>query len=223
MRSVFRSSRAASSICRRRIRSGAFILHNGRRRHLIAEIPAQIAGSPQINLAAQFLAQLHFHPGYVEQRQSGLRFELDQNIDVAFRAKVRRQDGSEKREFSNVMAAAEIFELRGRDREHLRTHRQPQPTSYQAGDSLRLRTSGRLLALRSGVAGLIEEEFMPYRFQRRSLRRERIAPPQPRKSAKIAVGRANLRAMLNGEDGEVGIRGKIAGPNQCFVHVSKSF
>ena len=46
------ASRAASDICRSRIRSSAFILNRGRRHHLIAKVPAEIFGRAQVYFSA---------------------------------------------------------------------------------------------------------------------------------------------------------------------------
>ena len=97
------ASLAASSMCLSRMTSASFILDGGCRNHLVAEISAEVPGSPQVDLAAQLFRQFQFHAGDVEKSGLTPRLELHQNVDVAFGPKARGQDGTEKRQLANVI------------------------------------------------------------------------------------------------------------------------
>jgi len=62
-----RQSFAYASMCLSRMTSDSFILNRSCRNHLIAEVSAEVPGSPQVDLAAQLFRQFQFHAGDVEK------------------------------------------------------------------------------------------------------------------------------------------------------------
>jgi hypothetical protein len=79
---------------RSRIASFSFVLKRGSGQNLIAEIPAQIASSSQIDLTSRLFRKLQFHSDDIEQSRYITWFKLNEDIDIARRAESRRQNGT---------------------------------------------------------------------------------------------------------------------------------
>ena len=83
------ASRAASSICSIRIRSGRCILHIGGPQHLVTKVPAQTLGRLQVDFVAfKNQRQLVLHRGQREKARCPTRFKLHQDIDIAVWSKI---------------------------------------------------------------------------------------------------------------------------------------
>lgn len=95
-------------------RSRLRIDHFGFRQHLVADVPPQPALRVQIHPAAEDRAQLLL---LREERKAGdmVGLVLDQDIDVARRAEIVADDGTEEGELADVVPAAELLNrpLRG--------------------------------------------------------------------------------------------------------------
>src|SRR5215469_14230315 len=104
------ASAAASSMCRRRIRSRPFILRESGGDHLGTEVAAQVLGCAQINLASLLFRKLHFHARQGDQARCMAGIEFHQNVEVAIRTKMWRKHRAKERKFADMISFAELLQ-----------------------------------------------------------------------------------------------------------------
>ncbi len=81
------ASRAASSMCRSRMRSSCRILYLGRSDNFVPEISTQILGSPKVHFPSfKQIRKLVLQSSEAEKSRRLVRFKLYQDIDVALRS-----------------------------------------------------------------------------------------------------------------------------------------
>src|SRR3990167_4156271 len=118
-----RASFAASSICRRRTRSGFGVLHLGAGHDVVSKIPAQIRRRPQIHFPARkMLRQLPFHPRHPQKTGCPAGLKLDQHVHIAVGTEPVREHRSEQRKLPNVIPPAKCSNPFSRKIETVRFH-----------------------------------------------------------------------------------------------------
>jgi len=88
--------------------SGGGIQQLGLGNDLVAEVPAQVLGSPHIGLSPEQFRQLDFQPGQGEQAGDVFRLELDKDVNVAVRPKGLPEHRAKERQLADMMPAAEL-------------------------------------------------------------------------------------------------------------------
>ncbi len=104
------ASPSASSMCRTRMRSAAFILGHSGRNHLVTKIPAQVLGSPHVDFAAKPLGEFDFHSRQSQKSRNVFGIEFHQHIDIALGPESRRKNGAEQGKFSNMVPLAKLLQ-----------------------------------------------------------------------------------------------------------------
>jgi hypothetical protein len=80
--------------------------------HLVAEIPAELLGSPQINILSVNGRKLSLHSGDRQQARCFAREKLYDQVYVAFGAILPSQGRAVEGELSHVVTPAKFRELR---------------------------------------------------------------------------------------------------------------
>jgi hypothetical protein len=107
-----RASLAASNMGCSRTRSSFRILDTGGGQYFVAEIPAQLVGSAQIDLSTtEKFRKLPLHSRQTEEAGCLARMELNQQVNVATLPKLAFQSGTEEGESPYSIFFAKIGNL----------------------------------------------------------------------------------------------------------------
>jgi hypothetical protein len=82
-------------------------LHYRRREHLVAKVSTDLSGCTQVYFPAKHIRQFRFHSGQTEIARSFVGLEFHKYVYIAGRAKTICQDGTEQREFVDIMPDTE--------------------------------------------------------------------------------------------------------------------
>src|SRR5664279_1689032 len=103
------ASRAASSMCWRRISSSCRVMQaESFGENPVAEIGTQGVRGLEVHPAAEHGLELLFHPDELEKVRCALGLELDEHVNVALGAKVVAQHRAEERQPPHMMPPAEV-------------------------------------------------------------------------------------------------------------------
>lgn len=86
------------------------ILHPCRTQDIVAEIPAEVRGGPNVCLSPEDVGQFPFDSCQVDQSDAAARLKFDQHIDVTVGVEVFAENRAKQRELSNMMLLAESLQ-----------------------------------------------------------------------------------------------------------------